>query len=229
MEIKRILKNPFKTAFITNRRFFKFGEDHLQRLKAYNVANALDDTITTTEPKVSAFVQALNVVDQQEVLKKSATYSMQAAQKTFVKAVRRQHGLISAKWGTDSVEYKAFFPLGLREYSHPTLENIGTLMNRFAAMAQTYVADLGQAFVDQFTDIRDNFVAARQAQLLQFGEFEEAKTLLRDTRETLETQLMQNIYTLGMKHIGNSDRGMDYFDMSIIRKPKRTKNDPVTE
>ena len=157
MEIKRILKNPFKTAFITNRRFFKFGEDHLQRLKAYNVANALDDTITTTEPKVSAFVQALNVVDQQEVLKKSATYSMQAAQKTFVKAVRRQHGLISAKWGTDSVEYKAFFPLGLREYSHPTLENIGTLMNRFAAMAQTYVADLGQAFVDQFTDIRDNF------------------------------------------------------------------------
>ncbi|MCB9070512.1 MAG: hypothetical protein H6629_22280 [Calditrichae bacterium] len=43
---------------------------------------------------------------------------------------------------------------------------------------------------------------------------------------------MQNIYTLGMKHIGNSDRGMDYFDMSIIRKPKRTKtirlrNNPV--
>ena len=225
MDINRLFKNPFSAAHITHPKIFKFGEDHIQRLNANNVAADLADTITATTNLFDDFAAALSVEDKSFIRQQALTQTMNQTLVDFKNEIRREEGLVRSILGANSPAYKEFFPRGITEYNTAKLSNAEVLMSRFVATATDYVATLGQPFVDKFTQLQTTFVDARKAQLQQFGEVAEAKSATREKRQVLETQLVQNIYTLGMKYPANPDRGKDFFDMSILRRPKRVKNE----
>lgn len=224
MSVKGFYRNPFKSVTITNERLLKFGQDHLQRLNANNVNDDLTETINSVTPLVNGLAAAINSEDSYQIQQRSLTLQMRETLNGFKKDVSRFEGAIRAKWDAGSPQYQQFFPHGVTEYRKANLTNAERLINRFTNTATQYIGDLGQEFVDKFTAHHSAFVAARQAQLQQFGEVDEAKAASRDTRQALESQLLQNIHTLGLKYSANPERSMDFFDMSSLRPPKRSKS-----
>ena len=223
MSLKSFYRNPFKATTITVERLVKFCKDHLERLTAYNVDDALTATINETTPLLNALNAAVNAEDTSAVTQLSLTQKMTATLKAFKKDVSRDEGLIRHTWGAGTPEYRQFFPNGVSEYSTASLTDAEILMSRFVSSATAHVATLGQAFADKFSAHLSNFSAARKAQLQQFGEVSEAKADVREKREAMETQLLKNIHTLGTQFTANGNRSMNFFDESLLRRSKRTK------
>ena len=226
MSLKSFYRNPFKATTITVERLVKFCKDHLERLTAYNVDDALTATINETTPLLNALNAAVNAEDTSAVTQLSLTQKMTATLKAFKKDVSRDEGLIRHTWGAGTPEYRQFFPNGVSEYSTASLTDAEILMSRFVSSATAHVATLGQAFADKFSAHLSNFSAARKAQLQQFGEVSEAKADVREKREAMETQLLKNIHTLGTQFTANGNRSMNFFDESLLRRSKRTKVEP---
>ena len=67
MSLKSFYRNPFKAASVTDERLVKFGKDHLERLTAYNVDDALTATINETTPLLDALNAAVNAEDTSAV------------------------------------------------------------------------------------------------------------------------------------------------------------------
>lgn len=82
--------------------------------------------------------------------------------------------------------------------------------------AAEHIDELGCEFHDLFIDIRDRFVAARDAQLEKFGEVKEYKERTAESRDELEVQLMKNVLTLAKDHIGQPQAVTRYFDQSVL-------------
>lgn len=215
--LRSYFKVIFDSARISDDNLRKFAEIHLQRLSADNPGGIFTALIGATTAAYQAYFGAIVDEATRAAIQKAMTLRMNDVLDDFLEAVRRQEGRIRAEYGKESAEYAEFYPQGVMEYNEASLANIEGLMLRYAQAAERHLAQLGQTFVDTFQDFHAAFRAARSAQLLAIGEVKAEKTDTRVSRDALEDQLMDNLFTLAMRFKRDADAGMAYFDQSFLR------------
>ena len=216
------LRNYFRIAFsdtkISDEKLAKFTDTHIQRLAANNTDGRYSRMMEETTSAYEAYFGAITAEDTQFAVQQSYTKSMQAVFEEFKKTVSQKEGAVRSIWNTDSPVYQEFFPYGMKEYSSSTLTNVEMLMARMVNAARAHEKEIGEPFVSLFAGIRDRFTSARTAQLQKKGKVSESKDVSDRTRDRLERQLMKNLLMLAVEFMGDPDRGMDFYDQSIIYK-----------
>ena len=217
------LRNYFRIAFsdtkISDEKLAKFTDTHIQRLAANNTDGRYSHMMEETTSAYEAYFGAITAEDTQFAVQQSYTKSMQAVFEEFKKTVSQKEGAVRSIWNTDSPVYQEFFPYGMKEYSSSTLTNVEMLMARVVTAARAHEKEIGEPFIQLFADIQNRFIAARTAQLQKKGKVSESKDTSAQKRVNLERQLMKNLLMLAMEYMGNPDRGMDFYDQSIVYKP----------
>jgi len=196
----------------------KFAFDHIQRLIANNDAHEYDGMIADTVTAYEGYFGAITDEDVSLALQKSYTHNVDEIIDNFKQTVRDKEIVVSFRFGRDSAEYIEFFPRGLSEYNQADKTSVENLMIRMVTVATKYVSVVKQPFVDLFTQFAAEYHAARELQGQQKGIVTAEKTVSETTRDQVEIQLNRNLLILAEKFLGNPNRGLDFFDQSIIRK-----------
>lgn len=219
ISIERYFEIQFNDPYINREMLRKFMEDHLKRLAVNNTSNLYDNLLTETQKSYEQYFGALTDADTSNALQQSRTKSMENVRGQFTALIRRREGLVTNSYDEDSPEYQEFFPHGLSEYTEATLENIETLMVRFITASAAHSADLGTKLSEEFSDLKERFLAARGKQLEQKGVADKASETVGHQRDAVEIQLTKNLLTIALNNIGNPAAAASYFDQSIIARP----------
>lgn len=217
INFETLFKNFFDTDKISDDNLKKFTEDHIQRLIANNGGGTFTSILTATTTKFNAYFGKIAAEDISFAVQQSLTKTVDQIMADFKNSVSQQEGLIRSFYNVNTSTYQEFFPLGVTEYRQAGKSNIETLMARMVSACTVHTADLGAAIVTLFTDYKTNYKAARDAQLLKFGEVDTNKTGTETARNDLEVQLCANLHFIGFTFPADVSRCMDFFDQSIVR------------
>lgn len=225
--LETIFKNYFADPKISDDNLKKFTEDHLQRIVSNNSGGMFADMLTATQDGYNGYFGNIVNEDLNTVIRKSLTMSADNLIETFKKTVSQKEGTIKGLFASNSPTYQEFFPQGLTEYNHANKANIETLMNRMVSSSTTHVAELGDPFVQLFTEIRDKYVSARTLQLGKKGDVASRKTDTKTSRTELELQLTKNVHFVGYNFPGDIAACVKFFDQSIIHHDANHDNDGI--
>lgn len=217
LNLTKFAVNHFDTDRISDDNMKKLAETTWQRLMANNPGNIYDQLITDTATAYTDYYGSVTDEDVKTAIKEGSTVAMNGALKTFKATVSQKEGIIRGTYGADSPTYQEFFPHGISEYSNATLANAQTLYDRMVTAATAHVAELTAAFVTLFTNLKTDFVAKRDAQLLLIGGVKGLKKATAINRDVLEKQMMTNLLTVALNNIGNPDAIDIYFDQSFLK------------
>lgn len=223
LNLERLFKIQFDSSKISDDNFRKFAFDHLQKLKVNNTSGEFDGMIKETSIVYDKFMTTTSSEHNKQAVQKAKTLEVNNIMEEFKKLVRRKEGYIRSVFGKDSPYYLEFFPRGVSEYSMATKSNIIRLMDTFVESGKKYAKSLGEQFAIEFDNVRKRYINARTLQVEQMGMVEMEKSLNEDCRQKLERQLNKNLYTLAIMFMGDPERGMDFFNQSIIR-PNHASN-----
>lgn len=218
INLQTFFKIHFDTKEISDDNLYKFSEDHIARLHANNDKGVYSVMIATTEAAFEVYATAMSQEDAQYTQQQGSTLKVAAVIAEFKEQVSRSEGLINYTYGIKSSAYQEFFPSGVTEYSKAKKANIETLMARIIVKAQKYQDTLGEVFTNKFITYRHNYIQARRTQLQNIGRVSADKSRMEEVRSSLERQLMLNVLQLAIEFLGNAERGLDFFDQSIIRR-----------
>lgn len=217
LNLTKFAVNHFDTDRISDDNMKKLAETTWQRLMANNPGNIYDQLITDTATAYTDYYGSVTDEDVKTAIKEGSTVAMNGALKTFKATVSQKEGIVRGTYGADSPTYQEFFPHGISEYSNATLANAQTLYDRMVTAATAHVAELTAAFVTLFTNLKTDFVAKRDAQLLLIGGVKGLKKATAINRDVLEKQMMTNLLTVALNNIGNPDAIDIYFDQSFLK------------
>ncbi len=221
-------KIHFDSIEVSDANLYKFAEDHLSRLKANNDGGDYNAMYNSTLTAFDSYGQSLAKEDAQFTQQQGSTVNVDALIAEFKAQVSRTEGLINFVYGIKSAEYQEFFPLGVTEYTQASKANIEVLMQRMATKTQKYSIKLGVEVAARFSDYLNNYTQARRAQLENIGRVTADRSQTEVTRHTLARQIMSNLLLIANQFLGNPERGMDFFDQSIIRRNNYSNDEGET-
>lgn len=220
IQLSTFFKNHFDTKRISDDKIKVFTQDHIQRLIANNTANQYDLVIQDTVNAYDAYFGSVNDEDLAYAIQQGRTIAVDNKLASFKQTVSQQEGLVRSHWNKGTEDYEQFFPNGLTEYANATKTTVETLMNRMVSAANNHLADLGQPFVDLFTNLRDEYILLRNNQLNQVGIVASDKVTTSTNRDVVEVQLMKNLLTLALEFSGQTEMAAVFFDQSIVEYPE---------
>lgn len=224
INLEVFFKNHFDTKEISDDNLKKFTQDHIQRIVANNSSGIYNGMLNATITAYNGYFGAITDEDTKLAVQQSRTITTDNAFDAFILKVRQKEGTVRGLYGIGTAEYEEFFPHGLSEYDVASKANIETLMTRMVVASTAHQADLGVDFVTLFTDLKNNYITARTAQLQQFGLVDSSKSVTSSKRDVVEIRLSKNIMILAGQFLGNPDRANDFFDQSIIRPGETNEN-----
>lgn len=225
INLERFFKNIFATKEVSDDKLYNFADDHRARLAAQN---PVDPLLAATNTKADAFQDARSGKDVNFAQQQAKTILMNEKMNAFKSNVSIIANLINYTYASTPSTIQEFFPLGVTEYSDATLGNIETLMDRMVDRILAHVGDLGGNNHTLFDALKNDFIAARDAQLAKFGAVESFDTVRRAARTALELQLLTNLCTKAAAFPGEIHRLNDFFDQSIIRSPGQDEEGILT-
>ncbi len=228
INLRTFFKIHFDTPEISDANFYKFVEDHLSRLKANNDNGTYNTMYADTLAAFDSYAAAVSKEDVQYTQQQGSTIGVDTIIAEFKENVSRSEGLINYTYGIKSPEYQEFFPMGVTEYSQANKANIEVLMMRMASKTQKYSLQLGTDIATRFANYRSNYINARRTQLENIGRVSADKTQTEVTRAILERQTMSNLLLIANEFLGNPERGLDFFDQSIVRRNINTTDEGET-
>jgi hypothetical protein len=218
MNLSNFFKNPFAIAKVGDDKVKLFTKDHLSRLRRSTDAVLLKPILDETQILYDAYFGGINSEARQSAERKAHTFTTDSVMAAFKARVSQQEGLIRSKYNVKSAKYLQFFPQNRTEYARATKANIETLMNRFADVAESCKADLGEDFVAEFRGYCTDYETARTQQLDTKSGVRDTKKETFITREKLETQLVRNLHFIGYHFPGDVDKGVSFFDQSLLSR-----------
>ena len=236
IDLKTFFRSHFDTKEISDDNMDIFAQDHIERMKANNTGNIYDALITETEAAYNSYYTAKTGESYSEAQKEAGTVTVENLAEEFKSLVSQKEGIIRGTWGTGSAIYQEFYPHGITEYHLATRANLNDLMDRFVMAATAHTAELPAGFVEQFTQLVNDYKEARTAQLNMMGDVSGDKYETAQTRNILEIQLMKNVLFIAINNIGNPDAVEVYYRQHHIRRSTQptggeepeTGTDPVT-
>lgn len=216
IDLERFFENHFDTDRISDDKLRRYSERHLGLLATNDTEGRYGTLLEDTNSAHITYFGSHADEDVKFAVQQGYTKQKDAVFQRFKQLVSQKEGIIRGTFGKDSPQYEEIFPLGLSEYTNATLSTVDTLMNRMVTATGKFVEQLGQELVDLFTDIRDEFMHIRQAQVEKMGEVAESKADTQATRDVLEEQLMKNVLVIAADNIGHPERVSQYFDQSLL-------------
>lgn len=229
LDLRTFFKNHFNTREVSDDNLRKFVEDHLNRMISHNGSAVYATYIQDTQVLYDKFNTFIKQEDQTFTAQQGKTLLTDKILSEFVSLVSRKEGAVRSEFGKDSPEYQEFFPSGLNEYHQVSKANAEMLMERMRNKGQIYVTTLGQNFVTLFSDILNNYLAARNGQLQAMGEVDGLKSDALNARNALSIQLMKNLLFIALQYVGQTDRLDDFFSQEIVRRKNTTEDGKSTE
>ena len=210
--------NPFLTLVkeVGVEKFRKFFEKHIQLTTAKNAGGEYTQIITDSNATYSQFYGNYLLEDTSFVIQQGLTITVDNIIAEFKSGVKQQEGLIRSNFNVGTPEYEEFFPLGITEYTRADKENVLTMMERMVNRGTAYLAQLGQPFVDLFTDILSRYSAARTAQLQKMGTTKDLDTQTDQFQIEGADQLFHNLLFIADNFRNQPEIVTDFFDESIV-------------
>ena len=210
--------NPFirLIARVGVEKFRKFFEKHIQLTTAKNTGGEYTQIIADSNAKYSEFYDSYLLEDTSSAIQQGMTITVDNIITEFKAKVKQNEGLIRSKFNVDTAEYQEFFPHGITEYTGANKEDVLTLMERMVNRGTAYLAQLGQPFVDLFTDILSRYSAARTAQLQKMGTTKDLDTQTDQFQVEGADQLFHNLLFIADNFRNQPEIVTDFFDESFI-------------
>lgn len=217
-QLSSFLVNPFIRLVneVGVEKFRKFFEKHIQLTIAKNTGGEYTPIITDSNTKYSQFYDSYLLEDTSSVIQQGMTITVDNIIAEFKSKVKQQEGLIRSHFNVDTAEYQEFFPHGITEYTGAIKEDVLTLMERMVNRGTAYLLQLGQPFVDLFTDILSRYSAARTAQLQKIGTTKDLDTQTDQFQIEGADQLFHNLLFIADNFRNQPDMVRDFFDESIV-------------
>lgn len=224
IDLSNFFKNHFDTARISDSNFNSFTQDHLQRLTKSGKHPALVAVLTSVYTLWSGAT-----LDEatHTALREGLTKAMNDAFNALKKAISQQEGAVRAKYGTAGSAYQEFYPQGITEYSNMKLGEVDVKVGRWIKAATAHSADLPGLAV-AMTTLLTNFDTVRNNQLGGKGDVSTSKATSTSTRDDVEKQLMVNLLTIAIDHIGDPQGGLAFFDQTTIKPAPVVIKPPAT-
>ncbi len=204
--------NHFDTTRLSDDRIRSFTESNLRFMATSGRYPAL---VAETERAYELYFGAITDEATKTAIREGQTIAVDNAVAAIKKMASRREGAVRSAFGKGSTEYEKFLPHGLEEYHQATLGDIEKKTVRFLAAAGDYEEAL-PGLKAEFATLLGNFRDARKAQLLTKGGVSQGKTTSATTRDAVEVQLMKNLLTIALDHIGDPAGGLAFFDQSIL-------------
>lgn len=216
------LPNPFANPEISEAKFDKIVDTHIQRLTANNQGGTYTQMITDTPPLFQAWRTAITTEAIEKALREGRTISVNDAVKIIKAYISRKRGVIKDIFEEGTSEYEQLYPNGAAEYADATLGNLRTLTERWIAAANASGSATIAAFGPELQTFLNAFITARTNQLQSAGEVIEKDSDSDIARAALAKQVFKNLLQLLLIHIDDTNRVIDFFDLSITKKNKKT-------
>jgi hypothetical protein len=214
------INNPFANPKISEANLDKIVDTHLQRLTTSNPAALYAQMIVLLGPLYAAWKLAISVEAIEKALREGRTISVNDAVKIIKAYISRKRGIVKDRFAEGTPEYEQFYPNGAMEYSDANLGNLRLLTERWIAAATTFAADLPANLGADLQVFLNAFIAARAAQLLSAGEVIENDSDSDIARAAMVKQVYKNLLQLLVIHIDDTQRVIDFFDLSITKRTK---------
>lgn len=216
MQLKRFFINPFSKFKIGISKYRTLAENHVANLTANNGSGLFTQMIAETSNLYTSLFGAYQDEDIERAAQKSMTASKDIIHVEFKDKVHTKEGIIRGTFGEGTPNYLLFFPNGMAEYSQCTMANVALLMSRMRETSQLFIAELGQAFADIWSDIDTRYTAARTAQLTQKGTVQAAITNEDAARGAMNVKFFSNLLKIADMFPDQPERCNDFFDETML-------------
>ncbi len=219
IRLSRYFEISFADPEISDGELRSFGVDHLAKLIAQNSAATYDGIVAATDTALTAFHGTVADESLAAAIRKSRTSATNILMDEIKGKWSRRKGKIRDTFEASSAEYLAFYPQGVSEYRTATMEEMATLLTRYATLAAQNVATLGQPFADEWAAYKAKWAAVRGAQITQKGTTTAAAEQSTTARTALEQQLQINVLTIALQNLGHPERVTAFFQQSLLEAP----------
>ena len=228
IKLEAFFKVHFRTKKISDNNLREFAQEHISRLSSENPAGIYDGLIAETTALYEIFRKAITDEDTLIARREGSTVAKNHAMKNFQKIISQKEGLVRSAFGKNSGEYQEFFPQNIKEYLHASMWKIDLIMIRFLAASIKYQSVLGEDFINLFTQLKDDFINARNTQMELKGRISGAKTASRNARREMEKQLMINLLIIASNNVGEPNKVNIYFNQRLLKYRKHKPNKDKT-
>lgn len=227
IKLEAFFKVHFKTKKISDDNLREFSQEHLSGLTIGNPGGIYDGLIAETTTLYEIFRNAISDEGTLIARREGATVGKNKAMKNFQKNLSQKEGLVRSAFGKKSAEYQEFFPHNVKEYLHANMGTIDIIMVRFLKACIKYQPELGVEFVNLFTQLKDDFVNARESQMELKGKISGAKAASRNSRREMEKQLMKNLLIIASNNVGEPNKVSLYFNQRLLKYRKHKQNNTI--
>ncbi len=225
--IENHLSNPFANTELSNGRFGKYADEHLARLLAAQLPDALfGPRLAATQAALTAFTSGRKANAVASAAREGKTVTLDKAIQRLQKFVSIQAPVLAALFtdldkdvrGTDTAAYQAFFPQGVEAITKANKATLDAAVAPFVAAATQYQAQIGAPTASKVTALVADIAAARQAQLASKGATKDTQTDRVTARTALALELFVNLLTLLIHHAADPGQVRAYFNVAILKE-----------
>lgn len=214
------INNPFANPKISEANLDKIVDTHIQRLTTATPVAPYAQMIADTPPLFQAWRTAITTEAIEKALREGRTISVNDAVKIIKAYISRKRGVIMDVFAQGTPQYEQFYPNGATEYTDANLGNIRLLTERWIAAATTSGSATIAVFGPELQLFLDAFNNARTLQLQSAGEVIENDSDSDIARAAMVKQVYKNLLQLLVIHIDDTERVIDFFDLSITKRTK---------
>lgn len=233
-DFEQYFLGPFDNILVGKPKQLKFCDDARERLIAGVDGGApFGDLVTPTQTAYDNLYNSLNTTTTSYAQQQSKTLGVDNILASFKTIISKREATIRGLLDVDTPKYQEIFPQGLTQYSKINKSTAPMLMNQFISGITNNVGTLGQAMVDEFSQILTDYTKAREMQELKKGTTDQSRGSWDDCIVIMYKQLNYNLLTIAREYPGQPEKAKMYFDQSILKLKKHNTQDggeqPQTE
>ncbi|MDO7877713.1 hypothetical protein Q5H93_23455 [Hymenobacter sp. ASUV-10] len=238
--IEPFLTNPFRNSVLGAKRFLKYSDVHVERLRAAlpGLPDLFKARVAATDEAIADYRLAVQGGAQQGAKRKGETLDNDAAIKKFQRYVGQQAKIIAALYtdldknikGEKTKQYLQFFPNSVTDVTEANKADIDTEASVFLKAAEDLKDDVGAAMGTKAKQLWKNVTDSRKTQLETMGGEEDTQDLRGAARLALADALFLNLLALLMHYFLTPERAGDYFPEAILKEytgPKAADEKPA--
>ncbi len=232
--IADFLNNPYANSRLGNRRFGKYINEHLGRVRAaLGLPAGVTTALTAADAAYTAFMAAEKTNAIASAARQGKTVTNDSAIRRLQRFVTQQAALIAGQLrnpdtgqrGEDTALYQVFFPTGVTTLTEANKANVET---EAAAFLKALTDNPGYGVPDaatKFKPLLDDVVNSRTTQLGTVGKGGETATDTgRDAaRGTLAVALFRLLLALLNHHAEDPEQVDQYVNEAILKEGGRRK------
>lgn len=222
------IRNPFRATDLGAKRYLKYADVHVERLRAAlpNLPAALADRVTATDAAIAGYRKAVQGGAQQGATRKGQTLDNDTAIKKFQRYAGQQAKIIGALYtdldknikGETTKQFLQFFPKGVTALTEANKADIDTEASVFLKAADDLKGDVGAALGTRAKQLWQDVTDSRKTQLETMGGEDDDQNLREAARLALADALFLNLLALLMHHYQTPGRAGDYFPEAILKE-----------